>query len=81
MASKKSKVELTRVNINLPKNLVEKVKEYGESLGINTTSAYIVLLNQGLDQKTALNNFPLMFQMFQEAKNMGLDFNDNLEED
>ena len=81
MASKKSKVELTRVNINLPKNLVEKVKEYGESIGINTTSAYIVLLNQGLDQKIALNNFPLMFQMFQEAKNMGIDFNDNLEED
>ncbi len=43
-------LELTRVNINLPKKLVEKVKKYGVSLGINITSAYVVLLNQGLDK-------------------------------
>ena len=43
---KKNTTELVRVNINIPVNVVFRVKEYAESLGINVTSAYIVLLNQ-----------------------------------
>ena len=49
--TKKKKIELKRVNMNLPADLVQKVVEYGESKGLNTTSAYIVLLNQALDQR------------------------------
>lgn len=44
MAKTKSKIEFTRVNMNLPTDLVERVKEHSESIGINTTSGYIVLL-------------------------------------
>lgn len=51
MTDKKNKIELKRVNMNLPSDLVQRVVSYGESMGLNTTSAYIVLLNQALDQK------------------------------
>ena len=80
MASKKSKVDLKRVNINLPINLVKKVEEYGESIGVNTTAAYIVLLNQALEQKMAFKNFPLMYQMFEEAQKQQLNLDyDNID--
>lgn len=59
----KSKVELKRVNMNLPADLIQRVVEYGESKGLNTTSAYIVLLNQALDQKDTLNNLPLILEL------------------
>lgn len=61
--TKNNKIELRRVSINLPSNLVDRVKEYGDSLGINTTSAYIVLLNQALDQKDTMNYLPLLPQL------------------
>lgn len=60
--------ELKRVNINLPSSIIDKVKIYADNLGINTTSAYIVLLNQALEQKDMMNNLPLMFSMFNELK-------------
>ena len=37
--------------MNLPKVLVDKVVKYGETLGINTTNAYILLLYKGLKNK------------------------------
>lgn len=58
----KNKIELKRVNMNLPADLVQRVVAYGESKGLNTTSAYIVLLNQALDQKDTIDNMPLMMQ-------------------
>lgn len=42
------KIELSRVNMNLPLPLVEKVKDYAKEMGLNVTSAYIILLNCGL---------------------------------
>lgn len=41
-------MKLKRVNINLPIDLVNKVELYADSIGINYTSAYILLLNRGL---------------------------------
>lgn len=40
---------LIRININLPKDLVNAVKKYADKLQINVTSAYILLLNVGLE--------------------------------
>ena len=58
----KGKIELKRVNMNLPADLVQRVVKYGESKGLNTTSAYIVLLNQALDRKDTMENLPLMME-------------------
>lgn len=66
--AKKTNVELERVNINLPSNIVAKVKEYADGLGINYTSAYIILLNQALEQKAMLTNLPAMLAMFNDLK-------------
>ena len=68
MTTKKEKTKLVRVGMNLPETIVNQVKEYADSLGVNTTSAYIFLLNQALQQKEAFSNFPAMVAMFQELK-------------
>lgn len=47
----KRNVELIRVNMNLPKKIVEQVKKYADELGLPVTQAYIVLLNRALEQK------------------------------
>lgn len=70
MATKKSKVELRRVNMNLPAELVAKVVDYGEKNGLNTTSAYIVLLNQALNQVTTLEKLPAMLELFNQVKSL-----------
>lgn len=64
--AKEKNVQLKRVNINLPSDLVDKVKEYGDSLGINTTSAYIVLLNRALEQKQSIDLLPLIFDTIKQ---------------
>lgn len=63
MKSVKNKVELKRVNINLPSSLVQKVVDYANDNGLNTTSAYIVLLNQALDQRKAVETLPIMLEL------------------
>lgn len=70
MIEKKNKIELKRVNMNLPADLVKRVVEYGESMGLNTTSAYIVLLNQALDQKDTINNLPTIMKIMGELKSI-----------
>lgn len=76
MAINRNKIELKRVNINLPVDLVQRVIDYGESMGLKATPAYIVLLNQALDQKDTMNNLPALLDLFKSeiAKN-----NDNSE--
>ena len=71
MAINRNKIELKRVNINLPVDLVQRVIDYGESIGLKATPAYIVLLNQALDQKDTMNNLPALLDLFKSeiAKN------------
>lgn len=64
MAKKSSSVELKRIAFNLPVNLVERVQEYANNLGINVTSAVIVLLNQALEQNETMSKLPLLTQMY-----------------
>lgn len=78
--AKKPNLELERVSINLPSSIVSKVKEYADGLGINYTSAYIVLLNQALEQKDMLKNLPIMFNMVDDLKQLKVDNNFNGDE-
>ena len=68
MATYNKKIELKRVNVNLPSNLVQRVEDYALSLGVNTTNAYIILLNQALDYKDTLNNLPALLELISEYK-------------
>ena len=56
--AKVNNVQLTRVNMNLPSKLVERIKEYAASLGLPLTQAYTVLLNQALEQKDVIAQLP-----------------------
>lgn len=75
MATYKKEIELTRVNVNLPTNLVEKVKKYAVEMGLTTTSAYITLLNNGLDQKNTIDFLSQLISKVQNEENLD-DIND-----
>ena len=64
MANKKSKVELTRININIPKELHDSVRQYANNLGINLTSAFIVLINNGLNNDELLKKLPKLINLY-----------------
>lgn len=66
----KSKQELVRIGINLPVNLVNRVKKYAEETGLNITSAYISLLSQALRQNDAITQLPLLLATIEEMKNI-----------
>ena len=62
------KIPLKRMNINLPVSLVERVIEYGNNLGLNTTSSIIVLLNNALDQSETIKYLPTVLAELQNVK-------------
>ena len=68
--AKSANKNLERVSINLPSNIVARVKEYADNLGINNTSAYIVLLNQALEQTDILKQLPAMYGLLNEVKGL-----------
>lgn len=67
--AKEKNIELVRVNINLPTSLVNEVKDYADSIGINTTSAYIILLNQALEYKQSIQTLPAIVEFINAYKN------------
>lgn len=45
---KNKKIELKRVNMNLPSYIVNAVKDYAYDIGIPITQAYVIILSRGL---------------------------------
>lgn len=76
--AKNNNLDLVRVGINLPSHIVKRVKEYADNLGINITSAYIVLLNQALEQKDAMQQLPLLYQAIGMAQELNNSMNKNV---
>lgn len=64
------KRDITRVNMNLPTPMVERVREYANELGLPITHAYTVLLSQALQQKDTLNELPKLLETIEYAKEM-----------
>lgn len=48
--------EIKRLNINLPKELDNRVSQYAERMTLNKTSAIIVLLQQALDNQKMISD-------------------------
>ena len=63
-----AKNNLTRVNINLPTELVNAVKKYSNELGINITATYIILLRQALEQQDIMKQLPALLTLTAEIK-------------
>ena len=64
------KRDITRVNMNLPTQMVSKVKEYAEELGLPVTQAYTVLLNKALDYDEMVKTMPLLIKTFNDVKEL-----------
>ena len=64
-------LKLTRVNVNFPTPLVERVKEYSLKLGVPTTQGYILLLTKALDNENILDQ--LLSELYKEFKSKELD--------
>ena len=64
------KRDITRVNMNLPTQMVNKVKEYAEELGLPITQAYTVLINMALEQKDMLKNMPQILNSMANLKDI-----------
>lgn len=62
------KRDITRVNMNLPTQMVIKVKEYADSLGLPVTQAYTVLINMALEQKDMIKLMPELLKGVSDLK-------------
>ena len=66
------KLKLTRVNVNFPTPLVERVKDYSLKLGVPTTQGYILLLTKALDNENILEQLPMLLELYKEFKSKEL---------
>ncbi len=71
------KNDKTRINLNIPTSIVDKVKKYADEMGLNLTSAFIVLINKGLEQNEIYTQLPMLTALLNSAKSFGKE--DNLD--
>lgn len=64
------KRDITRVNMNLPTQMVNKVKEYAEELGLPITQAYTVLIYMALEQKDMIKLMPGLMKCITDLKEL-----------
>lgn len=64
------KRDITRVNMNLPTQMVIKVKEYADSLGLPVTQAYTVLINMALEHKDMIKAMPELLKGVSDLKEL-----------
>lgn len=64
------KRDITRVNMNLPTQMVTKVKEYADSLGLPVTQAYTLLINMALEQKDMIKAMPELLKGVSDLKEL-----------
>ena len=68
MANVANNFKYTRVNINIPTTLVQRVKEYADNLGMPYTQTYVLLLNSALDNASVIKELPKIITMINELK-------------
>ena len=68
MAKSKVDYELTRVNYYLPSKLVERVKQYSNSLGVPMTQGVVLLLTKALDNNDVMTELPKVMEFMQSYK-------------
>lgn len=68
MAKSKVDYELTRVNYYLPSKLVERVKQYSNSLGVPMTQGVVLLLTKALDNNDVMTELPKVMEFMQGYK-------------
>lgn len=60
--------DLTRMTVSLPTELVKRVDDYAENMGIKRTSATAVLLTMALDSQKAMTDLGELLKLVQEEQ-------------
>lgn len=63
---KMKKVEVFRVNANIPIDLMQQIDDYAKKMGINRTSAICVLCAQSLNSQKAMNDLGELLKLYQD---------------
>lgn len=60
--------ETVRLNINVAKELMDKVDDYAEKMAINRTSAVAVLLSNALNTQQTMNDLSELLKIVEEER-------------
>lgn len=63
-----ARVETTRMGMNIPTELMDKLDEYADRMNISRTSAVCVLLSQALNSQKAMNDLGELIKLYQEEQ-------------
>lgn len=61
-------MKLTRLNMNIPVKLLDRIDEYADKVSLNRTSAVIMLLNNGLEQKDTFEILDKLLKVIEEQE-------------
>lgn len=75
MANENDKNNLVRININVPKKILQQVKEYANEMGLNTTAAINILLKRALEQSDVVEKLPELLTLIAELQKKSLEDN------
>lgn len=79
MANVANNFKYTRVNINIPTTLVERVKAYADQLGMPYTQTYVLLLNNALNNASVIDQLPELIAMVKEYKDKDINSTEIIE--
>lgn len=63
-----ARTETVRLNINVAKELMDKVDDYAEKMAINRTSAVAVLLSNALTTQQTMSDLSELLKIVEEEK-------------
>ena len=63
-----ARVETTRMGMNIPTELMDKLDEYADRMNISRTSAVCVLLSQALNSQKVMNDLGELIKLYQEEQ-------------
>lgn len=69
----KEKGNLVRCNVNIPKELLEKVEDIGSMKGLNRTQVFIVALTNFVDQRETFEFLPRIISYLKREEEKEID--------
>lgn len=62
-------ISRTRISLNLPSDMVDKIDSYAKSMNINRTAAITVLCNQALEYSDIVSSLPSLLELAKKEEN------------
>lgn len=64
----RSKLDTEKITVNLSRVLMEQVREYADTMGINVTSAISVLMGTALNERRAIDGIQKFMEVYEAEK-------------